>query len=44
MRQSGCIQLDMAAFALKPQTPGPLISRKFTREGGAVGWNKITGI
>lgn len=26
------------------QTPGTLISRKFTREGGAVGWNTITGI
>ena len=34
--------LPIRGFSL--QTPGALISRKFTREGGAVVWNYVTEI
>ena len=34
--------LPIRGFSLL--TPGALISRKFTREGGAVDWNSTTGI
>ena len=46
MRRSCHSELDFqdSLFFRIMQTPGALISRKFTREGGAVGWNTITEI